>query len=221
MGPYMLLLGEQSADFLHLWYEAHKPECSENYVGSSNAMEIKAAEILWTRSVENCGMRYMNVLSVGDSKTHQHLLDVYGDNMKISKEECLNHVAKRLGTRLRNKVKECRSKGVIIGGRKDGSLKEIPILKLTNFYRKTIKDNVPDVQKMKTAIFASLLHTSSTDKAPKHNKCPTGVTPWCFYQRALANNEKPKSHSSMKTKLSEQVLKKYCLCMKGLQTTNC
>ncbi|GBN44071.1 hypothetical protein AVEN_22480-1 [Araneus ventricosus] len=44
-------LGEQSADFLHLWYEAHKPECSENYVGSSNAMEVKAAKILWTRSV--------------------------------------------------------------------------------------------------------------------------------------------------------------------------
>ncbi|GBN57426.1 hypothetical protein AVEN_10585-1 [Araneus ventricosus] len=61
---------------------------------------------------------------------------------------------------------------------------------------------------MKTAIFASLFHNSSTDKPPKHNKCPTGVTPWCFYQRELANNEKSKSHSSMKTKLSEQVLEK-------------
>ncbi|GBN79805.1 hypothetical protein AVEN_243360-1 [Araneus ventricosus] len=199
--------GEQSADF-SIWYKAHKPECAENYVGSSNAMEVKAAEILWTRSVENCGMRYMNVLSVGDSKTHQNLLDVYGDNMKTSKEECLNHVAKRLGTGLRNKVKEWRSKGVTIGGRKEESLKENTILKLTNFYRKTIKGNVPDVQKMKTAIFASLFHTSSSDKAPKHNKCPTGVTSWCFYQRALANNERPKSHSSMKTKLSEQVLEK-------------
>ncbi|GBO12016.1 hypothetical protein AVEN_163448-1 [Araneus ventricosus] len=41
-----------------------------------------------------------------------------------------------------------------------------------------------------------------------NNKCPTGLKSWFFYQRALANNEKPKSHSSMKTKLSEQVLKK-------------
>ncbi|GBM42296.1 hypothetical protein AVEN_235009-1 [Araneus ventricosus] len=173
-------------------------------------MEVKAAEILWKRSVEKCSMRYMNVLSDGDSKSYQHLLelDVYGDNTKISKEECLNYVAKRLGTGLRNKVKECRSKGVTIGGRKEGSLKESTILKLTNFYRKAIKDNVPDVQKMKAAIFASLFHTSSTDKASKRNKCPTGVTSWCFYQRALANNEKPKSHSSMKTKLSAQVLEK-------------
>ncbi|GBL62097.1 hypothetical protein AVEN_146442-1 [Araneus ventricosus] len=183
-----------------------------NYVGSSNAMEVKDAEILRTRSVENCGMRYMNVLSDGDSKTYQHLLelDVYGDSMKISKEECLNHVAKRLGTGFRNKVKEWRRKDVTIGGRKEGSLKESTILKLTNFYRKAIKDNV---QKMKTAIFASLFHTSSVDKAPKLNKCPTGLTSWCFYQKALANNEKPKSHSSMKTKLSEQVLEKNPACV--------
>ncbi|GBN50321.1 hypothetical protein AVEN_71538-1 [Araneus ventricosus] len=182
-------LVEHSADF-SIWYKIHKPECSENYVGSSNAMEVKAAEILWTRSVENCGMRYMNVLSDGESKTYQHLLelDVYGDNMKISKLGCLNHVAKRLGTGLRNKGKEWRSKGVTIGGRKEGSLKESMILKLTNFYRKAIKDNILDVQKMKTAIFASLFHTSSTDKASKHNNYPTGVTSWCFYQRA--NNEK-------------------------------
>ncbi|GBM70135.1 hypothetical protein AVEN_243939-1 [Araneus ventricosus] len=112
-------------------------------------MEVKHAEILWTRSVENSGTRYMNVLSYGDSKTYQHLLelDVYGDNMNISKEQCLNHVAQRLVTALRNKVKDWRSKGVTIGGRKEGSLKGSTILKLTYLYRKAIKDNVPNVQK--------------------------------------------------------------------------
>ncbi|GBM18207.1 hypothetical protein AVEN_151738-1 [Araneus ventricosus] len=38
-------LGEHSADF-SIWYKAHKPECSENCVRSSNAMKVKAAEIL-------------------------------------------------------------------------------------------------------------------------------------------------------------------------------
>ncbi|GFV71027.1 uncharacterized protein TNCV_1447271 [Trichonephila clavipes] len=61
---------------------------------------------------------------------------------------------------------------------------------------------------MKSAILASLFHCSSTDKIPKHSKCPTGSTSWCFYQRALAKNENPISHSLMKTKLSEQVLEK-------------
>ncbi|GBM49384.1 hypothetical protein AVEN_32515-1 [Araneus ventricosus] len=202
-------LGEHNVDF-SIWYKAHKPESSENYVGSSNAMDVKAAEIFWTRSIENCSMRYMNVLSDCDSKTYQHLLelDVYDDGMKISKEKCLNHVAKRLGTGLRNKVKEWRSKGVTIGGRKEESLKESTTLKLTNFYRKDIKDNVPDVQKMKTAIVSSMIHTSSTDKAPKHNKGPTGLKSWCFYQRTLTNNKKPNSHSSIKTKLSKQALEK-------------
>ncbi|GBM55737.1 hypothetical protein AVEN_190325-1 [Araneus ventricosus] len=61
---------------------------------------------------------------------------------------------------------------------------------------------------MKTVIFASLFHNSSTYQVPKHNKFPTGLTSWSFYQSTLANYEKPKSHSSMKTKLSEQVLEK-------------
>ncbi|GBN49222.1 hypothetical protein AVEN_156044-1 [Araneus ventricosus] len=59
---------ENCTDF-SIWYKVHKPECSENYAGSSNAMEVIAAEILWKRSVENCVMRYMSVLSDGDSKT--------------------------------------------------------------------------------------------------------------------------------------------------------
>ncbi|GBM53005.1 hypothetical protein AVEN_111346-1 [Araneus ventricosus] len=45
-------LGEDSSDF-YIWYKTHRPECRENYVGSSNAMEVKDAEILWKRSVEN------------------------------------------------------------------------------------------------------------------------------------------------------------------------
>ncbi|CAL1280744.1 unnamed protein product [Larinioides sclopetarius] len=42
-------LGRMSSEF-DIWYKAHKPDCSENYEGSSNAMEVKAAEILWKRS---------------------------------------------------------------------------------------------------------------------------------------------------------------------------
>ncbi|GFW45679.1 uncharacterized protein TNCV_3246161 [Trichonephila clavipes] len=173
-------LGENSAEY-SIWYKSHQEECSENYVGSSNAMEVKAAEILWKRSIKNCGMRYVSILSDGDAKTYQHLssLNVY----------------------------EWRNKGITIGGRKEGNLKENTIVKLTNFYRKAIKDNAR-CKKMKSAILASLFHCSSTDKTPKHSKCPTGSTSWCFYQRALAKNENPMSHSLMKTKLSEQVLEK-------------
>ncbi|GFV09004.1 uncharacterized protein TNCV_2420231 [Trichonephila clavipes] len=109
-------------------------------------MEVKAAEILWKRSIKNCGMRYVSILSDGDAKTYQHLssLNVYGNCIKIAKKNALTTWQKRLGTGLRNKILEWRNKGITIGGRKEGNLKENTIVKLTNFYRKAIKDNAPD-----------------------------------------------------------------------------
>ncbi|GFT09768.1 uncharacterized protein TNCV_1651351 [Trichonephila clavipes] len=61
---------------------------------------------------------------------------------------------------------------------------------------------------MKTAIYASLMHCSSTDKKPMHGKCPEGESSWCFYKRAIAKGETPGSHSSMRTYLSPQVVEK-------------
>ena len=40
-------------------------------------------------------------------------------------------------------------KGVTIRGHKLGSLKEDTIIKFQNYYRKAIKDNAPDISKMK------------------------------------------------------------------------
>ncbi|GFV38011.1 uncharacterized protein TNCV_1491151 [Trichonephila clavipes] len=61
---------------------------------------------------------------------------------------------------------------------------------------------------MKSAIYATLYHCSSTEAKPKHNKCPNGKLSWCFFKRALANEESPESHSVMKTKLTEEVVAK-------------
>ncbi|GFX94642.1 uncharacterized protein TNCV_3088711 [Trichonephila clavipes] len=71
-------------------------------------MEMEAAAILWQRSIKECNMRYTCILSDGDSKTFQHLmsLNIYGKGKPIKKEECINHISKRLGTGLRSKVKE-------------------------------------------------------------------------------------------------------------------
>lgn len=202
-------LHEKSAEF-EIWQRGHKSCCQNNFDGSSCSMEMCAALILWKRSIEKNKMRYTTVLSDGDAKTHQHLNEhnVYGPGISINKEECINHVAKRLGTALRNKIKEWRIKGVTISGRKRGNLTDATITKLQNYYRKAIKDNAPDIQKMKTSIFATLYHCMSTDKKPNHSKCPTGELSWCFYQRAVACNESPQSHKSMKTQLAEDVVAK-------------
>ncbi|GFV43319.1 uncharacterized protein TNCV_10171 [Trichonephila clavipes] len=80
------------------------------------------------------------------------------------------------------------------GGKAHGSLKEATIKKLTTYYQKAILRNKGDVNAMKTAIYATLLHSISTDAKPQHSKCPAGENSWCFYQSAIANGEKPNNH---------------------------
>ncbi|GFX00819.1 uncharacterized protein TNCV_4577861 [Trichonephila clavipes] len=104
-------MGVDSAEF-HIWQKGHADECDKNFDGTSGAMEMHAALIMWRRSISDCQMRFVSMLSDGDSKTFQFLSDnkIYGSDIKIEKEECLNHIAKRLGTSLRNKVKEWKVK---------------------------------------------------------------------------------------------------------------
>ena len=55
------------------WYENHvqSGKCDSNYTGSSTAMEMTAAEILWKRTVERHKLRYTTVVSDGDAKNTQ------------------------------------------------------------------------------------------------------------------------------------------------------
>lgn len=60
---------------------------------------------------------------------------------------------------------------------------------------------------MQQAIFATLEHCSSSDKKPKHSKCPKGKDSWCFFNKATALKEKPKPHAEMSVRLNETVYK--------------
>lgn len=62
---------------------------------------------------------------------------------------------------------------------------------------------------MKKAIFATLSHCKSTDEHPQHNICPKEKDSWCFYNRAIANGEKPEPHPDrIKTPITEHVAAK-------------
>lgn len=201
-------INEESDEFEE-WYLTHKHQCQANYEGSSPAMETEAAKRLWKRS-EDLGFRYTSVISDGDSKTHDLLqsLNIYGEDIQIEKQECVNHVAKRLGTGLRNVVKVCANKKITLGGKSHGSLKGSTIDKLTKYYRNAIINNLDDIEAMKISIFATIDHCRSTDECPRHNKCPLGEESWCFYQRDLASGNAPRKHeTSIKTPLNETVVK--------------
>ena len=75
--------------------------CRLDYTGSSGAVEVDAASRLWSSSAAR-GLRYTGFLSDGDSTAYNSVvkLDVY--DVPIVKEECVNHIHKRMGTALRN-----------------------------------------------------------------------------------------------------------------------
>lgn len=58
---------------------------------------------IFQRSVEQYGLRYLEFLGDGDSRAHKMLVEeaVYGD-VEVEKLECVGHVQKRLGSRLRS-----------------------------------------------------------------------------------------------------------------------
>ncbi|GFN81046.1 hypothetical protein PoB_000755200 [Plakobranchus ocellatus] len=51
-----------------VWYDEHRADCCINYACTSGNMEVVAAELLWTRSVDNHRLRYTSMLSDGDAQ---------------------------------------------------------------------------------------------------------------------------------------------------------
>ena len=176
------------------WKAKHAISCSKNFDGSSNAMEVECAKRLWGRSVEKHKLRYMTMLSDGDSKSYDAVCQarVYGSEKLIQKEDCINHVSKRMGTALRKLVDVSKAQGKSISGR--GKMTKEKILKIQNFYGRAVKDNANDIPLLKKRIFAILFHMSSSDQHPKHMHCPPGEKSWCFFQRSIAKSEQPGSH---------------------------
>ena len=188
------------------WREEHAADCCRNHHQSSKSMEQEAAKIMWQRSVEKFSFRYVEMLSDGDSAAYKAVCDIapYGEKV-INKLECVNHAHKRMGTALRKLAKEER-----LGRRGVGRLTENKCDSLQNFYRGAILNNIPNIDKMRSAVWASLFHSMSTDASPQHQRCPEGVDSKCFYQKALARGEQPGSHQDhpSHTALSREVAEK-------------
>ena len=190
-------LDTESTQFLE-WMETHKHHCDANYAGSSPAMEAEGALQMWKRLVETLKLRYTTVISDGDSKTIKHLNNnkPYGE-VEIEKHECVGHVQKRLGTQLRklkkSQVKDKSGKSVRFG--RKGHLTEKIIDQLQVYYGGAIWNNSHDLEGMERAIWAIFYHSVSTDENPRHDYCPVGPDSWCKYQRALALDKDPPTHS--------------------------
>lgn len=192
------------------WLADHKASglCATNYQGTSGMMEVKAAEVLWSRSIEKYKIRYTTMVSDGDSKSYNRLLELqpYGPQFQVEKEDCLNHVGKRMGSALRNLVADASKRGTTLGGRGHGRLTGETIRKLQIYYTRAIRGN-KSAEEMRKAILASLYHGYSTDDYPQHQYCPPGLSSWCFYKRTIANHQYPSGHRQrVHTPLDKELL---------------
>ncbi|XP_037504717.1 uncharacterized protein LOC119379487 [Rhipicephalus sanguineus] len=176
-----------------IWRAFHLPVCQKNTDCSSHAMEPAAAVNIWQRTLSyETPLRFTSFLSDGDSKAFTAVCEanVYCDT-PIDKEECTNHVAKRLGTALR-KLATPLPRGE--------KLKDTTIIKLQTCYKIAITSNKDSVRNMYTAIWASYFHCCSSDGASSHNFCPAGPNSWCKHKRAEALGEPAPRHTPLLTK---------------------
>lgn len=93
-------------------------------------MEVDAVLTIFGRSLEKHDLRYMTLISDGENRTFCVLAEdkTYGF-LPIKKEECLNHVKKRMGTALRKILQKSDEP---LGGK--GRLTKVLIKRLTGYY---------------------------------------------------------------------------------------
>ena len=103
-------VGTMSADDYEAWKEQHKPDCCAISSGSAPAMKSAAAVKLWSRrlSVDRRSLRFVEYIGDGDCRGHSNVVAAasYGPDVNIVKLECIGHVQKRVGSRLRELVKK-------------------------------------------------------------------------------------------------------------------
>ena len=199
--------GKLSETDFQEWHENHvsSEKCHKNFEGKSGEMEKEGALRLWQRSRYR-GFQYVTFLGDGDSAAYNAICalnDGNGpyENVDVSKEECINHVSKRMGSRLRKLKKDSVAPHVTKAGKTirrstlGGSdmLSDPVMKKYQSYFRKAITENLgKSVKDMKKAVLSSYMHAISTRNEPKHNMCPDGVESWCYWNRAKAEGKNPK-----------------------------
>lgn len=169
-------------------------------------METAGAKKIFGRSLLERGVRYVRYLGDGDSKAYQAVADEKPyENIEVTKLECIGHIQKRMGTRLRRLCKDKKGNKLEDGKgiRGKGRLTDSVIDELQSYYGKAIRDNVNNLEAMHKAVWAIYFHRSSTNSKPNHGLCPMGEKSWCKYNRS----EESRASYKHKNSLPEAIIK--------------
>ena len=181
---------DKETDEYKIWKDAHASTCQINHQGSSEEKEVVAAIEIFSRSIKQRQLKYTTFVGDGDSSSFGRVKDAmmekYGDDYVVQKEECVGHVQKRLGTALRqyknNKKGQKLSDGKGVSGR--GRLTDKLNDKMQNYYGKAIRQNKGDLQSMKNSIKAFQHHMIVNETLPlekQHLYCPKDKNSWCKF----------------------------------------
>jgi hypothetical protein len=146
------------------WQNKHKKTCMKNHTGSAGKMEADGMLKMFQRSEQKNGAQYINYIGDGDTKTFYELQksQVYGPEVQVAKIECVGHVQKRMGTRLRQLKKNMRGKkledGKTLCGK--GRLTDKIIDEFSVYYGNAIRGNKDSLMGMRKAVWAIFFITN-------------------------------------------------------------
>ncbi|GFV04233.1 uncharacterized protein TNCV_918541 [Trichonephila clavipes] len=187
--------------------------CHSNFQGFALKMEAVGATRIFQRSIVKRGFKYAHYYGDGDSKGCISVKDTYGKD-SVTKYECIGHVQKRVGARLR----KLKSKNKNLSGK--GKLTDSFIDRLQNYYGIAVRSNVGNLSGLQQNVIAALFHCSSSVEKPMHGQCPIGKDSWFYYQRALSCGKKPnEKYKGLSNEVLNTIKPTYLeLCTKELLT---
>lgn len=182
--------------------------CSANYSGVSGGMEAAGAVLIFQRSQDIYGVKYTKYLGDGDSKGFKKVVESAPYGLKtVEKLECIGHIQKRMGSRLR-KLRQDLKNSVLSDGKKisgRGRLTDKDIDKLQSYYGNAIRRNVSSVEEMRKAVWAIYFHSTSTDEKPAHKLCPNDEHTWCKYNKAQKEGKSYSHKNAIPSAIAEVI----------------
>ena len=108
-----------------------------NHRGSAPAMEMVGTVAIYNRRISKNGLGYVDIYGDGDTKSFNNIENTY-PGIQVRKLECIGHIQKRVGNRLRKLKKSVKG----LGGKGGGGLNDAMIDKLQNYYGISVGRNV-------------------------------------------------------------------------------
>ena len=193
------------------WKRKHEASgrCERNYDGYSGGMEVIGAVRIWKRSIDLHGMIYKYMLSDGDSKAYNAVsseMVKLNPDYVVEKEDCINHVSKRLYTGLVDLKNAHKGKDKIHG---KGRLTDDMMRKLQSYYGNALHKHAKtggSLENLQKTILATLYHYMSDNSNPLHDFCPTDPeTTYCDYNRLCALDRLDELPSQPNPKLPRRI----------------